>query len=142
VIQFLVKPLLLDLQPHWQSLNLGDFCLEDDSIAVILALHNPTDSWLEDCRFNHRLSFNYHVLFYLHFCVYYVAYWAAVRVHSNYIPTYFPSPPSFPICSDLNPPSPLWCGPFCLPITCMSHSFFNEIFLKKKKKSHLLHFLW
>jgi hypothetical protein len=100
------------------GLKLTKFSLEGDSQIVINALTTPsiTVDWhiesvianaltlipsssLWEAKKIHRSA---------NFCAHHVAYWAAARVFSGCIPTYFPPPPSSPICSGKDPPPSLF----------------------------------
>jgi hypothetical protein len=78
------------------SLNLSKFSLEGDSAVVIEALNNPLIS--QDWHIDSVISATLSLLpasscWEANFCAHYVAFWAAARVFSDCIPTYFP--PSF-----------------------------------------------
>jgi hypothetical protein len=99
------------------SLNLRDFCLESDSITVILALQDPSQilDWkIADLITDSVLIISSSSIWKAqkihrsaNFCAHHMAYWAAANAHSGCIPTYFFSIPSFPICSGKDPPSSL-----------------------------------
>jgi hypothetical protein len=96
------------------SLQLQNFSLEGDSAVVVSALNNPsiTLDWHIESVIANALSLIPVSSLWLatkihrsaNFCAHYVAYWAAARVFSGCIPTYFPPPPSYPICSGKDPP--------------------------------------
>jgi hypothetical protein len=85
------------------SLQLQNFSLEGDSAVVVSALNNPSISldWHIESVIANALSLIPVSSLWLatkihrsaNFCAHYVAFWAAARVYSGCIPTYFP--PSF-----------------------------------------------
>jgi hypothetical protein len=82
------------------SLQLKSFSLEGDSKIVIAALTSPsiTSDWHIDSVIANTLSLLTTASFWeakkihrsANFCTHHVAYWAATRVFSSCIPTYFP----------------------------------------------------
>ncbi|XP_059450878.1 uncharacterized protein LOC132181647 [Corylus avellana] len=99
------------------SLKLSSFSLEGDSSVIIDALQNPsiTFDWhIQSVIANSLLLLKASPLWEAkkihrsaNFCAHHVAYWAAARVFSGCIPTYFPPPPSIPLCSGKDPPPSL-----------------------------------
>jgi hypothetical protein len=96
------------------SLKLENFSLEGDSAVVIAALQSPalSQDWHIDPLIASTLSMLPATALWVakkvhrsaNFCAHHVAFWAAARVFSGCIPTYFTPPPSFPICSGKDPP--------------------------------------
>jgi hypothetical protein len=121
------------------SMNLKNFIMEGDSLVVITALQNPsiTQDWHIESIIANTLTLlpapslwkAKKVNRSANFCAHHVAYWAAARVHSVCIPTYFPPSPSFPfVVAKTHLPFLLLVSGTLVP------SFSNALLLKKKKK--------